>query len=138
MRDSSRGSRRTSAPPRPCSTRARISRYPPHMRGRRHKDFGQEEVFVVLDGTVTVLLGEPPERVDLPRIAFFQWRWELLSNFVTRRTTRLRCLRMGRHLSQISPSSSKTSPNSRPTRLITADASTSRRSIDEFGRAFPE
>lgn len=46
-------------------SRARIWRYPPHTRGRRHKDFGQEEVFIVLDGTLTVLLGEPPERVDL-------------------------------------------------------------------------
>ena len=26
----------------------------------------QEEVFVVLTGTLTVLLGDPPERVDLP------------------------------------------------------------------------
>lgn len=47
-------------------SRARIWRYPPHVRGRRHKDLGQEEVFVVLSGTLTVLLGEPPERVDLP------------------------------------------------------------------------
>jgi mannose-6-phosphate isomerase-like protein (cupin superfamily) len=27
---------------------------------------GQEEVFVVLDGTLTMLLGDPFERVDLP------------------------------------------------------------------------
>jgi mannose-6-phosphate isomerase-like protein (cupin superfamily) len=26
----------------------------------------QEEVFVVLSGTLTMLLGEPPERVELP------------------------------------------------------------------------
>jgi mannose-6-phosphate isomerase-like protein (cupin superfamily) len=26
----------------------------------------QEEVFVVLSGTLTMLLGDPPERVDLP------------------------------------------------------------------------
>jgi mannose-6-phosphate isomerase-like protein (cupin superfamily) len=46
-------------------SRARVWRYPPHTRGRRHRDNGQEEVFVVLSGTLTMLLGEPPERVDL-------------------------------------------------------------------------
>src|SRR3982751_2147237 len=47
-------------------SRARVFRYPPGTRGRRHKNFAQEEVFVVLEGTLTMLLGEPPERVDLP------------------------------------------------------------------------
>jgi mannose-6-phosphate isomerase-like protein (cupin superfamily) len=47
-------------------TRARLWRYPPHTRGRRHMDLAQEEVFVVLSGTLTVLLGDPPERFDLP------------------------------------------------------------------------
>ena len=47
-------------------SRARLWRYPPHTRGRRHADHVQEEVFVVLSGTLTMLLGEPPERVDLP------------------------------------------------------------------------
>ena len=47
-------------------SRARVFRYPPGTRGRRHKNFEQEEVFVVLEGTLTMLLGEPPERVDLP------------------------------------------------------------------------
>ena len=47
-------------------SRARIWRYPPHTRGRRHVDHGQEEVFVVLEGTLTMLLGDPPERVELP------------------------------------------------------------------------
>jgi mannose-6-phosphate isomerase-like protein (cupin superfamily) len=46
-------------------SRARIWRYPPNTRGRRHADHVQEEVFVVLSGTLTMLLGEPPERVDL-------------------------------------------------------------------------
>ncbi len=46
-------------------SRARLWRYPPHTRGRRHADPIQEEVFVVLSGTLTMLLGEPPERVDL-------------------------------------------------------------------------
>jgi len=46
-------------------SRARVWRYPAHSRGRRHKDLGQEEVFVVLEGTLTMLLGDPPERVDV-------------------------------------------------------------------------
>ena len=47
-------------------SRGRIWRYPPHTRGRRHADRAQEEVFVVLSGTLTMLLGDPPERFDLP------------------------------------------------------------------------
>ena len=46
-------------------SRARVWRYPPHTRGRRHAEGVQEEVFVVLAGTLTMLLGDPPERVDL-------------------------------------------------------------------------
>jgi mannose-6-phosphate isomerase-like protein (cupin superfamily) len=48
-------------------SRANIWRYPPGTRGRRHLDAVQEEVFVVLDGTLTVDLGEPPERHELAR-----------------------------------------------------------------------
>jgi mannose-6-phosphate isomerase-like protein (cupin superfamily) len=48
-------------------SRANIWRYPPGSRGKRHLDHAQEEVFVVLDGTLTVDLGEPPERHELPR-----------------------------------------------------------------------
>jgi mannose-6-phosphate isomerase-like protein (cupin superfamily) len=48
-------------------SRANIWRYPPGARGRRHADNVQEEVFVVLDGTLTVDLGEPPERHELER-----------------------------------------------------------------------
>ena len=47
-------------------SRARVWRYAPHTRGKRHADHAQEEVFVVLSGTLTMLLGEPPERFDLP------------------------------------------------------------------------
>lgn len=46
-------------------SRARMWRYPAHVRGRRHLDPDQEEVFVPLAGTLTMLLGEPPERVDV-------------------------------------------------------------------------
>jgi mannose-6-phosphate isomerase-like protein (cupin superfamily) len=48
-------------------SRANIWRYPPGARGKRHADHVQEEVFVVLDGTLTVDLGEPPERHVLER-----------------------------------------------------------------------
>ena len=47
-------------------SRARFWRLPPHTRGRRHMERSQEEVFVVLEGTLTMLLGDPPERFDLP------------------------------------------------------------------------
>ena len=46
-------------------SRARVWRYPPHTKGRRHADQAQEEVFVVMSGRLTMLLGEPPERVDV-------------------------------------------------------------------------
>lgn len=46
-------------------SRARLWRIPPHARGRRHVDASQEEVFVVLEGTLTLLVGEPPEPVEL-------------------------------------------------------------------------
>src|SRR6476660_4932681 len=48
-------------------SRARLWRYPPDSRGRRHADHAQEEVFVVLAGTLTMHLGEPPERIELPQ-----------------------------------------------------------------------
>lgn len=46
-------------------SRATLWRYPPHTTGRRHRDHIQEEVFVVVSGTMTMLLGEEPDRVDL-------------------------------------------------------------------------
>lgn len=46
-------------------SRARLWRYPPHTSGRRHADRAQEEVFVVVSGTLTMLVGEPAERVDV-------------------------------------------------------------------------
>src|SRR5688572_33478458 len=50
-------------------SRANLFRYPPGAVGRRHIDPVQEEVFVVLDGTLTVHLGEgdAPERHELAR-----------------------------------------------------------------------
>jgi len=46
--------------------RANIWRLPPGARGARHLERVQEEMFVVLEGTATLLLGDPPERVELP------------------------------------------------------------------------
>jgi mannose-6-phosphate isomerase-like protein (cupin superfamily) len=48
------------------SMRANLWSFPPGTRGRRHLERVQEELFVVLEGTATMLLGEPPERVELP------------------------------------------------------------------------
>ncbi len=48
-------------------TRGSLWRYPPGAKGRRHRDLIQEETFVVLDGTLTMYLGDPPERVDVPK-----------------------------------------------------------------------
>ena len=48
-------------------SRANLWRYPPGTRGKRHADKLQEEVFVVLEGTLTVDLDEPPERHELER-----------------------------------------------------------------------
>jgi mannose-6-phosphate isomerase-like protein (cupin superfamily) len=48
-------------------SRANLWRYPPGARGKRHADKVQEEVFVVLDGALTIDLGEPPERHVLER-----------------------------------------------------------------------
>ena len=50
-------------------SRANLFRYPPGAIGRRHIDQVQEEVFVVLDGTLTIHMGEgdDPERHELAR-----------------------------------------------------------------------
>ena len=45
-------------------TRANLWRYEPGARGRRHVHADQEETFVVLAGTLTMAIGEPPERVQ--------------------------------------------------------------------------
>jgi mannose-6-phosphate isomerase-like protein (cupin superfamily) len=62
------GSGRTlaSVSDRLTNTRARFWRYPPGARGRRHAERVQEELFVVLEGTAWMDLGDPPERVELP------------------------------------------------------------------------
>jgi quercetin dioxygenase-like cupin family protein len=47
-------------------TRANLWRYEPGARGRRHRHPVQEETFVVLAGTLTMYLGEPPEAREVP------------------------------------------------------------------------
>ena len=47
-------------------TRGNLWRYEPGARGRRHRHPAQEETFVVIRGTLTMYLGEPPERRDVP------------------------------------------------------------------------
>jgi mannose-6-phosphate isomerase-like protein (cupin superfamily) len=46
--------------------RANVWRMPPGSKGRRHVERVQEELFVALDGTATLALGDPAEPVELP------------------------------------------------------------------------
>jgi quercetin dioxygenase-like cupin family protein len=46
--------------------RANIWRYEPGASGLRHRHPTQEETFVVLAGRLTMFLGDPPERVEVP------------------------------------------------------------------------
>lgn len=46
-------------------TRANLWRYEPGAKGRRHRHPRQEETFVPIAGTLTMYLGEPPERHDI-------------------------------------------------------------------------
>jgi mannose-6-phosphate isomerase-like protein (cupin superfamily) len=46
--------------------RANVWRYEPGAWGRRHRHATQEETFVVLSGTLSIYLGEPPVRHDVP------------------------------------------------------------------------
>jgi mannose-6-phosphate isomerase-like protein (cupin superfamily) len=50
-----------------ADTRANLWRYEPGAKGRRHRHPHQEETFVVLEGTLTMYVGEPPERVEVRR-----------------------------------------------------------------------
>jgi mannose-6-phosphate isomerase-like protein (cupin superfamily) len=46
--------------------RANLWRYEPGARGKRHVHAAQEETFVVLSGALTIYIGEPAERVEVP------------------------------------------------------------------------
>lgn len=48
-----------------AQTRANVWRYEPGASGRRHRHPLQEETFVVLRGTLTMYLGDPPTREDV-------------------------------------------------------------------------
>jgi mannose-6-phosphate isomerase-like protein (cupin superfamily) len=45
--------------------RGNVWRYEPGAAGRRHRHRTQEETFVVLAGTLSMYVGEPPERQDV-------------------------------------------------------------------------
>jgi uncharacterized cupin superfamily protein len=62
--DQSRGKAELS--PALHAMRANIWRHPAGTRNLRHIEHAQEELFVVLEGTATFLLGDPPERVEAP------------------------------------------------------------------------
>jgi quercetin dioxygenase-like cupin family protein len=47
-------------------TRGNLWRYEPGAQGRRHRHPFQEETFVPVAGTLSMYLGEPPERHDVP------------------------------------------------------------------------
>ena len=46
--------------------RANVWRYEPGAAGRRHRHVSQDETFVVLAGTLSMYIGDPPERHDVP------------------------------------------------------------------------
>jgi quercetin dioxygenase-like cupin family protein len=46
-------------------TRGNVWRYEPGAKGRRHRHRQQEETFVVLAGTLSMYLGDPPERHEV-------------------------------------------------------------------------
>ena len=45
--------------------RANVWRYEPRAVGRRHRHVRQEETFLVLSGTLSIYVGEPPQRCDV-------------------------------------------------------------------------
>src|SRR5262245_57065544 len=49
-----------------AQTRANVWRYEPGAKGRRHVHPLQEETFVGLAGTLSMYVGDPPEREDVP------------------------------------------------------------------------
>jgi quercetin dioxygenase-like cupin family protein len=48
------------------TVRANIWRYEPGAKGRRHRHKFQAEAFVVLAGTLSMYVDDPPERQDVP------------------------------------------------------------------------
>src|SRR3954463_5287759 len=56
--------------------RANVWRYEPGAKGRRHRHITQDETFVVLAGTLSIYVGDPPQRCDVRRAASFTSRRE--------------------------------------------------------------
>jgi len=48
------------------ATRANVWLMPPGSSGRRHREPAQEELFVALEGRAALLVGDPPERIEVP------------------------------------------------------------------------
>jgi quercetin dioxygenase-like cupin family protein len=46
--------------------RGNVWRYEPGAKGRRHRHAAQEETFIVLAGTLSLYVGEPAERIEVP------------------------------------------------------------------------
>lgn len=49
-----------------ADVRGNVWRYEPGAKGRRHRHPVQQEIFVVLRGTLTMYLGDPPEAQEVP------------------------------------------------------------------------
>ena len=49
-----------------ADVRANVWRYEPGAKGRRHRHPTQEETFVVLSGTLSMYVGDPPSREEVP------------------------------------------------------------------------
>jgi quercetin dioxygenase-like cupin family protein len=47
-------------------TRSTFFRFEPGAKGRRHSELVQEETYVPVQGLLTMYLGEPPERHQIP------------------------------------------------------------------------
>ena len=47
-------------------TAGNVWRFEPGAVGRRHRERTQEETFVVIAGTLSIYLGDPPQRHDIP------------------------------------------------------------------------
>jgi quercetin dioxygenase-like cupin family protein len=47
-------------------SRSAFFRFEPGAKGRRHSDLVQEETYVPVRGTLTMYLGEPPQRQQVP------------------------------------------------------------------------
>jgi quercetin dioxygenase-like cupin family protein len=87
-------------------TRANVWRYEPGAKGRRHRHRVQEETFVVLSGTLSMYLGDPAERVDVPPGGVIHVEPGTELQAATTATSSLSCTRMELRPSPSAPRSS--------------------------------